>query len=160
VARGKDHHIQPRRLSAIGGGDDRVSHPVGIQDTDTEAAGLEVGALDWLDIEDRAVVLGNVKSPEVNLGKRLIKLIQLAGAERARTPATGDLPARQSLLTSNRPVEDWGKLLGDVAAVAAMLDRLLHHGNVLKCGPRSRRTKVAATGVGSYAATVVVTNPS
>lgn len=46
-----------------------------------------------------------------------------------------------TLLTSNRPVEDWGKLLGDVAAVSAMLDRLLHHGHVLKCGPRSWRTK-------------------
>jgi DNA replication protein DnaC len=40
--------------------------------------------------------------------------------ERASTP-----------LTSNRPVEDWGKMLGDVAAVTAMLDRLLHHGHVL-----------------------------
>jgi DNA replication protein DnaC len=49
-----------------------------------------------------------------------------------------------TLLTSNRPVEDWGKLLGDVAAVSAMLDRLLHHGHVLKCGPRSWRTKTAA----------------
>jgi DNA replication protein DnaC len=49
-----------------------------------------------------------------------------------------------TLLTSNRPVEDWGKLLGDVAAVTAMLDRLLHHGHVLKCGPRSWRTKLAA----------------
>lgn len=48
-----------------------------------------------------------------------------------------------TLLTSNRPVEDWGKLLGDVAAVSAMLDRLLHHGHVLKCGPRSWRTKAA-----------------
>lgn len=46
-----------------------------------------------------------------------------------------------TLLTSNRPVEDWGKLLGDAAAVGAMLDRLLHHGHVLKCGPRSWRTK-------------------
>src|SRR5256885_369776 len=46
-----------------------------------------------------------------------------------------------TLLTSNRPVDDWGKLLGDVAAVSAMLDRLLHHGHVLKCGPRSWRTK-------------------
>ncbi len=46
-----------------------------------------------------------------------------------------------TLLTSNRPVEDWGKLLGDAAAVSAMLDRLLHHGHVLKCGPRSGRTK-------------------
>jgi DNA replication protein DnaC len=49
-----------------------------------------------------------------------------------------------TLLTSNRPVEDWGKLLGDVAAVSAMLDRLLYHGHVLKCGPRSWRTKNAA----------------
>ena len=46
-----------------------------------------------------------------------------------------------TVLTSNRPVEDWGKLLGDSAAVTAMLDRLLHHGHVLKCGPRSWRTK-------------------
>jgi hypothetical protein len=31
--------------------------------------------------------------------------------------------------------------LGDAAAVSAMVDRLLHHGHVLKCGPRSWRTK-------------------
>jgi DNA replication protein DnaC len=48
-----------------------------------------------------------------------------------------------TLLTSNRPVEDWGKLLGDTAAVGSMLDRLLHHGQVLKCGPRSWRTQTA-----------------
>jgi DNA replication protein DnaC len=51
-----------------------------------------------------------------------------------------------TLLTSNRPVEDWGKLLGDVAAVTALLDRILHHGHVLKCGPRSWRTKTAISG--------------
>jgi DNA replication protein DnaC len=51
-----------------------------------------------------------------------------------------------TMLTSNRPVEDWGKLLGDVAAVSAMLDRLLHHGHLLKCGPKSWRTKTAAAG--------------
>jgi len=48
-----------------------------------------------------------------------------------------------TILTSNRPVEDWGKLLGDNAAVSAMLDRLLHHAHVLKCGPRSYRTHQA-----------------
>jgi DNA replication protein DnaC len=48
-----------------------------------------------------------------------------------------------TILTSNRPVEDWGKLLGDAAAVTALLDRLLHHAHVLKCGPRSWRTKLA-----------------
>jgi hypothetical protein len=46
-----------------------------------------------------------------------------------------------TMITSNRPVEDWGKLLGDSAAVTGMLDRLLHHGHVLKRGPRSWRTK-------------------
>jgi DNA replication protein DnaC len=51
-----------------------------------------------------------------------------------------------TLLTSNHPAEDWGKLLGDVAAVSTMLDRLLHHGHVLKCSPRSWRTKSAAAG--------------
>ena len=50
-----------------------------------------------------------------------------------------------TLLTTNRPVDDWGKLLGDVAAVSAMLDRLLHHGHVLKCGPKSWRTKTDST---------------
>ena len=49
-----------------------------------------------------------------------------------------------TLLTSNRPVDDWGKLLSDTAAVTALLDRLLHHAHVLKCGPRSWRTKVQA----------------
>ena len=47
-----------------------------------------------------------------------------------------------TILTSNRPVDDWGKLLGDNAAVTALLDRLLHHAHVLRGGPRSWRTKV------------------
>lgn len=46
-----------------------------------------------------------------------------------------------TILTSNRPVEDWGKMLGDTAAVTAMLDRVLHHGHVFKCGPRSYRSQ-------------------
>jgi DNA replication protein DnaC len=50
-----------------------------------------------------------------------------------------------TILASNRPIEDWGKLLGDTAAVAAMLDRLLEHGHVLKCGPRSWRTRLHAS---------------
>ena len=48
---------------------------------------------------------------------------------------------RSTLITSNRPVDDWGKLLGDTAAVAALLDRVLHHAHVLKCGPKSWRMK-------------------
>ena len=57
-----------------------------------------------------------------------------------------------TILTSNRPVDDWGKLLGDTAAVTALLDRLLHHAHVLTCGPRSWRTKLH--GVAESAVTV------
>jgi len=49
-----------------------------------------------------------------------------------------------TIITSNRPVDDWGKLLGDTASVSALLDRLLHHAHVLKCGPKSWRTKTAS----------------
>jgi IstB-like ATP binding protein len=45
------------------------------------------------------------------------------------TPRGAD-PARERIVGN-----DWGKLLGDTAAVTALLDRLLHHAHVLKCGP-------------------------
>ena len=56
-----------------------------------------------------------------------------------------------TLLTSNRPVEDWGKLLGDTAAATALLDRLLHHAHVLTCGPKSWRTRLQGDARGSGA---------
>ena len=56
-----------------------------------------------------------------------------------------------TIITSNRPVEDWGKLLGDTAAVAAMLDRLLHHAHVVKFGPKSWRTRTADLKTGNEA---------
>ena len=59
---------------------------------------------------------------------------------RAAWPNAGSLCIKMDSAL-NRPVDDWGKQLGDSAAVTAMLDRLLHHGHVLKCGPRSWRTK-------------------
>ena len=43
------------------------------------------------------------------------------------------------LVSSNRPVEDWGHLLGDTAATGALLDRFLHHAEVLRLVGRSWR---------------------
>jgi hypothetical protein len=63
-------------------------------------------------------------------------------SELTRAGRSVGMLAEETILTSNRPVEDWGKLLGDTAAVTAMLDRLLHHAHVLKSGPRSWRTKL------------------
>lgn len=53
---------------------------------------------------------------------------------------------RRKLLTSNRPVEDWGKLLG-YAAVTTMLDRLLHHGHVLKWSPKPENETRHTNGI-------------
>jgi DNA replication protein DnaC len=46
---------------------------------------------------------------------------------------------RSTLMTSNRPIEEWGKLLSDVPAAGAILDRLLHHAEVIAVTGRSYR---------------------
>jgi len=43
------------------------------------------------------------------------------------------------IVTSNRPLEDWGKVLGDTAAAGAILDRFLHHAEIIKLDGRSYR---------------------
>ena len=51
---------------------------------------------------------------------------------------------KSTLLTSNRPLDDWGKLLSDNAASSAIQDRLLHRGHLLKFEGRSYRLKQAS----------------
>lgn len=48
---------------------------------------------------------------------------------------------RSTMMTSNRPIEDWGKLLQDVPSATAILDRLLHHATVVAIGGRSYRLR-------------------
>ena len=49
-----------------------------------------------------------------------------------------------TLITSNRIIDDWAKLLGDVVIVTPLLDRLMHHGHLLKLEGKSWRLKEAA----------------
>ena len=44
-------------------------------------------------------------------------------------------------MTSNRPLEDWGKLIGDVPSATAILDRFLHHAEVLTFSGKSYRLR-------------------
>jgi DNA replication protein DnaC len=48
------------------------------------------------------------------------------------------------LLTSNRPLEDWGKLLHDVPVATAILDRVLHHCHIVPFVGKSKRWPGAA----------------
>jgi DNA replication protein DnaC len=48
---------------------------------------------------------------------------------------------RSTMMTSNRPLEDWGKLIGDVPSATAILDRFLHHAEVLPFQGKSYRLR-------------------
>lgn len=48
---------------------------------------------------------------------------------------------RSTVMTSNRPLEDWGKLIGDVPSATAILDRFLHHAVVLTFQGKSYRLR-------------------
>jgi DNA replication protein DnaC len=50
---------------------------------------------------------------------------------------------RSTIMTSNRPLEEWGKLLSDVPTAGAILDRFLHHAQVIAITGRSYRVKDA-----------------
>ena len=98
-----------------------------------------------------AVVDGKRKQFMANLTTVPLLIVDDFGMRKLPLTAAEDLleiamrryERASTLLTSNHPVEDWGKLLGDTATVSAILDRLLHQGYVLKCGPRSWRTNSA-----------------
>ena len=49
-----------------------------------------------------------------------------------------------TLMTSNRPIEDWGQLLHDAPAATAILDRFLHHAEIITLSGRSYRLHDAA----------------
>ncbi|MBK6940898.1 MAG: ATP-binding protein [Planctomycetes bacterium] len=48
---------------------------------------------------------------------------------------------RSTLMTSNRPIEEWGKLLQDVPSATAILDRFLHHAEIVAIKGKSYRLK-------------------
>jgi len=48
---------------------------------------------------------------------------------------------RSTMMTTNRPLEDWGKLLGDVPTATAILDRFLHHADIVTITGKSYRLR-------------------
>ena len=55
---------------------------------------------------------------------------------------------RSTLMTSNRPIEEWGQLLGDVPAATAILDRFLQQAEIIQITGRSYRLRNAQAPVG------------
>jgi DNA replication protein DnaC len=48
---------------------------------------------------------------------------------------------KSTTMTSNRPLEDWGKLIGDVPAATAILDRLLSEAQIIEVTGKSYRLR-------------------
>ena len=48
---------------------------------------------------------------------------------------------RSTLMTSNRPLEDWAKLIGDVPSATAILDRFLQHATIINITGKSYRLR-------------------
>ena len=48
---------------------------------------------------------------------------------------------RSTMMTSNRPLEDWGKLMSDVPSATAILDRFLHHAEMVTITGKSYRLR-------------------
>jgi len=59
---------------------------------------------------------------------------------------------RSTAMTTNRPIEEWGKLVGDVPAATAILDRFLHHAEIITISGKSYRLKDKACKEGARAA--------
>jgi DNA replication protein DnaC len=79
----------------------------------------------------------------------LRRLPQSAGEELADVLMTR-YEKLSTLITSNRPVEDWAALLGDVVVVTPLLDRLMHHGHLLKFEGKSWRLKESAARLAKH----------
>jgi len=128
---GKSHLAQAIAMAAIHAGfrviyreahrlfEDLVLASVTDTRTDVIAAFSEVPLLI---IDD----LGMRKLP-ANAAEDLLEIV-MRRYERAST-----------ILTSNRPIEDWPKLFGDTPAVAAFLDRLMHHSHFVEIRGKSYR---------------------
>ena len=46
---------------------------------------------------------------------------------------------KSTIMTTNRPVEEWGKLINDIPTASAILDRFLHHSTIITIKGKSYR---------------------
>ncbi|MGE0536461.1 MAG: IS21-like element helper ATPase IstB [Pirellulales bacterium] len=67
---------------------------------------------------------------------------------------------KSTLMTSNRPLEDWGKLIGDVPAATAILDRFLHHAELIPMTGKSYRLRNRAAAEQTPGKNVTAAEPS
>lgn len=78
-----------------------------------------------------------------------LKAVPERGAEILMEIIMRRYEVRSTMMTSNRPLEEWGKLLGDVPSAGAILDRILHRAEILVIHGNSYRLKERAHQAGT-----------
>lgn len=94
-----------------------------------------------------AAALGNRPQAIATYSEIPLLIIDDLGMRKLPTAAAEDLleivmrryERASTMITSNRPLEDWPKLFGDTPAVAAFLDRLMHHSHLIEIRGKSYR---------------------
>lgn len=81
-----------------------------------------------------------------------LRKLPAQGGDELAEVLMGRYEKASTIVTSNRPVDDWARLLGDAVVVTPLLDRLMHHGHLLKFEGKSWRLKEAAARVATRAA--------
>jgi len=65
---------------------------------------------------------------------------------RSQWPGLRRHEAASTLITTNRPTQDWGVFLGDVPAATAILDRFLAHATIVQMSGKSYRLRQRTGG--------------
>ena len=102
-------------------------------------------------VEDmlESAALGSRREMIAKLCKPDVLIIDEFGMRNLKTTASEDLleifhrryHQGATIIATNRPIEDWGKILGDHAATSAILDRFLDNAHIIKITGRSYRLK-------------------
>jgi DNA replication protein DnaC len=108
---------------------------------------LYVSAFDLAEDLSEAEIAGKRKDMIEEYTRSNLLVIEDLGMRRLPATAAEDLleifvrryEKGSIIISSNRPLEDWGKLLGDNAATGAILDRFLHHAEIIKLDGKSHR---------------------
>jgi len=132
-----------------GTGKSHLAIAIGIRAIHAGYPVLYRSALDLLEDLAEADALGNRKSTLKNLIKAPLLLIDDLGLNRTPPGAAENLmelfmrryEQAATIVTTNRPIEDWGKMIGDAVAATAILDRFLHHATVITVKGRSYRLR-------------------
>ena len=133
---GKSHVAQALATSAVQRGY-KVLYRETLQLIEDLTEARELGELRKLRAQIRAVEL-------LLIDDLFLRRLPAHAGDELADVLLGRYEHASTIVTSNRPLDDWPRLLGDVVVVTPLLDRLMHHGHLLKFEGKSWRLKEAA----------------